>query len=100
MIQLHLFEPTFKQRLEEFLDEPIEDYFIERVYSSFFEPDVPLMRYCKVLTKRHVYDLAISEVYDHESVMFHKAERKDFHKKSIINFFKKYGAKYKENYVT
>jgi hypothetical protein len=99
MLQTHLFEPTFEQRLEEFLGEQIEDYFIQKSYMINDQDNLHL-RYCKVLTKKNVYDVTISEDLDHQSEINYKAERKEFGKKSIAKYFKKYGAVYKRNYVS
>lgn len=85
MNQLHLFEPTLEQLIEELICEPIEAFFET---NHFTLPDEKNMRCCKVLTKKNVYDVSISESDQFDSSINYQASRKLFHKDFISNFFK------------
>ena len=85
-VQLHLFEPTLEQRIEELINEPIEKHVI---FKSFLLPDNRKFYYCKVLTKKYIYDLSISESYDFQSVINEKYERKRMSNNVMKRIFNK-----------
>ncbi|MEH6944491.1 hypothetical protein [Bacillus sp. JJ722] len=99
MQQMHLFDPTFKQRLEEIVNEQIEDYFITKSF-VVNEQDNLHLHYCKVLTKKNVYDVTISEDYNYQSEINYKSDRKEFNKYGIRDYFKRHGAIFKKNYIS
>lgn len=81
--QVHLFAPTLEQLIEELISERVEKYFIERTIKL---GDTPF-HYCKVLTKNHVYDVSVTEGYEHESEVNHVVSRKNLSKRFIKGYF-------------
>lgn len=82
--QMHLFEPTLEQLIEELINEPIEKFVI---YKSFLLEEGKKFYHMKVLSPKKIYDLSISESYEHQSYINAVYERKKVSKRLIKRIF-------------